>query len=166
MFCHEKLIMRTFFTHVAITDQNWVYFFTPSALMIAHSATQFYIKIQKYVTASQESLLLIFELLKENFLRVHPQALTFQTHGFVIYSILPFFYQISIVRKSCSPFQYYSIRFFDVRITMMNVVFVNRVQIVTDMNEQNRLEILRAMGHDLQFSIQKLQMLPNKKCIA
>ena len=38
MFCHEKLIMRTFFTHVAITDQNWVYFFTPSALMIAHSA--------------------------------------------------------------------------------------------------------------------------------
>ena len=38
MFFHEKLIMRTFFTHVAITDQNWVYFFTPSALMIAHSA--------------------------------------------------------------------------------------------------------------------------------
>ena len=37
MFCYEKLIMRTFFTHVAITDQNWVYFFTPSALMIAHS---------------------------------------------------------------------------------------------------------------------------------
>ena len=28
------------------------------------------------------------------------------------------------------------------------------------MNERNRLEILRAMGHDLQFSIQKLQMLP------
>ena len=39
MFCHEKLIMRTFFTHVAISDQNWVYFFTPSALMIAHSAS-------------------------------------------------------------------------------------------------------------------------------
>ena len=39
IFCHEKLIMRTFFTHVAVTDQNWFYFFTPSILRIAHSGT-------------------------------------------------------------------------------------------------------------------------------
>ena len=38
MFGHGKLIMRTYFTHVAITDQNWFYFFTPITLRIAHSA--------------------------------------------------------------------------------------------------------------------------------
>ena len=38
VFCHEKLIIGTFFTRVAIINQNWVYFFTPSTPMIAHSA--------------------------------------------------------------------------------------------------------------------------------
>ena len=49
MFCYEKLIMRTFFTHVAITDQNWVYFFTPSALMTAHSAVLTLVQKTSYV---------------------------------------------------------------------------------------------------------------------
>ena len=38
IFRHGKLSMRTFFTHVAITDQNLFYFFTLITLMIAHSA--------------------------------------------------------------------------------------------------------------------------------
>ena len=38
IICHGKLIMRKFFTHVVITDQNWFYFFTLIILMIAHSA--------------------------------------------------------------------------------------------------------------------------------
>ena len=38
IFCHGKLSMRTFFTHVAIKDQNLFYFLTLITLMIAHSA--------------------------------------------------------------------------------------------------------------------------------
>ena len=41
MFGHEKLIMRAYFTHIAITDQNWFYFFISFILRIAHSAEEY-----------------------------------------------------------------------------------------------------------------------------